>query len=164
MNPIVNFIMILLQIMPPLLRQDPFRSFVSVFGYLMNRLNDRYVYLINHSGQEASLEHYLNDQYGITYTIPGREADIAARRIIWINDGSDQSKTYIYNTEEAKPATYVYNTEEDAEPLYLYNREESSAVEFRVMVPSTLSYDTAQLKAYVNKYRPAGNRFTIITY
>lgn len=165
MNPFVNFIIFLFKCIPPILRLEPLVSFVVLFSHRLNVLNVKFVYEIGHTGQIASLEHFLNDQNGLAYDLQTRDADITAVAIIWIDESIVVPPVYMFNQEEMNPPLYFRNADEvpDA-PVYFRNVEESYGFDFIVKVPSTLTYDEPRLKAQVNKYRSAGKRFKIETY
>lgn len=162
MSYIVNFVLILLKNTPPLLRLNPFRAFMEIFGRGLNAINKEYVYTISHTGQVASLEHYLNGKYLVPYSLPTRSSDINNNLIIWI-DGPFVNRTFVYNKFELKVPLWLYNKSENS-PVYLHNQSEVNAYEFVIRVPATLPYNESQLRAHADKYVIAGKRYIVQTY
>lgn len=162
MNYLVNFILVLFKNIPGNWRGAPFMQLVATVGKALNRMNRQWVNTISHTGQVASMEHYLNMSYSLPYTIATRTDDIAAQAIIWIS-GSVSRRRFLYNKMEMKQPMYLRQKAENA-PVYLRNKSEAAQYDYTVFVPASLSFDINQLKAMVDTYNIAGKRYTIQTY
>lgn len=163
MNYIINFVLILLKNTPPILRLNPFRAFMELFGRGLNHINEEYVFLISHTGQVCSLEHYLNTVYGIPYSIQTRDADIDAQSIIYIDEVMIQ-KTHVYNKIELRPPIWLYPKYTN-KPVYLHNKSEQNDYEFVINVPGSFApFSEPLLRAHANKYVIAGKRYIVQTY
>lgn len=164
MNYLVNFVLVIFKNIPPILRLNPFWSFIEIFGRGLNLLNEDYVYIISHTGQVTSLEHFLNGKYALPYASLNRDADIADKKIIYI-DGPFIEGTFLYNKIELKPAVGIYNKAEN-KPLFLHNQTESNLYDFVICVPPTIDLTAVknQLCAYADKYVIAGKRYIVKNY
>lgn len=83
------------------------------------------------------------------------------------NTGDNLGIDYFYREDEGYEAIYFYDEAEGEEPNYFYSPEEYiGAREFVVLVPTAVlsNFSEAQIKAEVNKYRPAGTTYKILTY
>lgn len=141
-----------------------FLSFLKMFTNVMQNHYDVFANLITHSGQAASLEHFLNTQVGINYDMMSRAADITAGLIIYIDEGIQVTSTLIYNTYEAAPDTLIYNNGEGVQGHYLYNGYEFNGSDYVVMVPSILSPMSEKIKAWVEIYRLVDKNYIIQYY
>ncbi|MCG9911835.1 MAG: hypothetical protein MH137_11090 [Flavobacteriales bacterium] len=137
---------------------------MELFARVFQTLHNRFVYDISHTGQVASMEHYLNDQYSIVYNMATRSADIANGDIIWIDSGLQITPVYLYNKAELKQPIYIRNKSESEPPVYLRNKAEGAGYEFIVYVPSALTWNQAQLDSQIKKYKQAGARYIIQVY
>lgn len=118
-----------------------FKAFVADVRYQM--------YL---NGQVQYLEHYLNDLY-----------DNSLRRI-YIEDGDAGTPFFVYNKADGTQNEYVYNKSELETAPVLYNQADyADQVDFIVVIPwsNIPSAEETIMKAYVNKYKLAGKRFSI---
>lgn len=126
---------------------------------LFNTNREANEYELAHNGQVCHLEAVLNDVFD--------ETD----RGIYIEDPDYVDALYIYLTAEAKPV-YLGVTGETIvgmdNPRYIYTVAEEytgGGLQFKVMVPSTLTFDSDRMVALVNKYRLVSKKnFTIETY
>lgn len=113
-----------------------------------------YLYEVNHDSRVFSIEAVLNDQF-----------DNVDRRI-YITDGLNKNRIYLFTREEAKPV-YLYKRSEN-KPVYLFNRADYSdtGADFIVWVPTAVvlnAQDMILLNSLVNKYRLASKRFSVYT-
>lgn len=164
MSWVVNFIIKLISNVPPVYKSAPLTDLVELFARLLNQLHEQFGYEISHTGQVASMEHYLNDQYSIAYDMATRTADIANGDIIWIDSGLQITPIYLYNKAELKQPIYIRNKSESEPPVYLRNKSEGAGYEFIVKVPSSLTWNQAQLDSQIKKYKQAGARYIIEIY
>lgn len=165
MTYLIDFFLLASRILPPNKREPIHRSWMDVFMSPMKTLNNSFfgVYFLDvkerakRTGQKIMLEQTLN----ITFN-PGN-----SRKIHIDNSGDDIESVFFYNSNEGYPPNYLYNEYEGETPLYLYNESEySGGKEFVVFVPSEVlsNFSLAQIAAEVEKYRPAGTKYSIITY
>lgn len=122
-----------------------------------NRANN--LYILAHNGQVCYLEAALNDTFD------------NIDRGIFITDGTFDDALYIYMADELKPLWLGRISEEgstsypDPQVLYLATETYTEGVSFIVHVPVTLAFDTAHMRALVDKYRlPGKGNYTIVTY
>ena len=114
-------------------------------------LRDAALYELNHNGQVCYLEGVLTDRF-----------DFLNRRI-YIDDGAIILNTWVYRREEVKPI-YVRRTSEST-PYYLRRTSEiSHGGTFVVHVPVAVTYDGAEMRALINKYKLAGKQYSIINF
>lgn len=85
---------------------------------------------------------------------------------ILINDGSNASSVYAYQTSENNNLFIVSEQEFNSYiDIFLYNEAEfTSYVDFLVMVPQALTFSRSEMTALINKYKLAGKSYTIKTY
>lgn len=111
------------------------------------------LFFLAHNSQVIYLEHILNAKFNNG----GSE--------IYIEDGNDKTKTYIFNKSEGAAITYYYNKSELKPQKYLYNRiEQTPLVAFIVKVPSILIFDEDEMSTLIKRLKLAGKEFTIKTY
>ena len=79
-----------------------------------------------------------------------------ATRQVYIVDGPQATKNYIYQTEENSPAYLgsVYLDREVAQDQY----------QFIIKIPASISFNEARLRALVDFYKLSGKRYLIETY
>lgn len=165
MNYLIDFFLIASRLAPPNKRGSISLSWLYVFMTPMNTINNAFfgVYLVDvrkrakRTGQKIVLESTLNEVFN-----PGNP-----RKITIDNSGDDLANSYFYNENEGYPAQYFYNENEGEQPFYFYNESEYDGLgDFVVFVPIEVlnTFSLAQISAEVDKYRPAGTQFSIITY
>ena len=119
------------------------------------------LYDLAHNGQVCKLQGALNDVF-----------DVALRRI-YIDDPAYIDPTYVYRVPELKPL-FIDKVSEIGgsvipapDPVPLFKRSEcytGGGTQFVVHVPVGLVYDTARMKALIDKYRLASKRvYTIVS-
>ncbi|MFW2137094.1 hypothetical protein ACK2M7_12585 [Chryseobacterium sp. TY4] len=103
------------------------------------------IYNLAHNSQKCYLRGALNDRF-----------DNELRRIR-IDDGNGFKRKYIYTDAEKKPKFIG--------TIYLYDDSdyEDTGVDFIVVVPAGLIYNTYEMKALIDFYRLASKRYKIAT-
>lgn len=152
------------QYFPTILDVQPFRSWFTMFTTVMQTAYNTLFTRITHTGQSASLEHFLNTQNGLPYSLPNRTALIATGTIIYITDGVTLPITYLFNNSEQQTPTHFYNQSENEPLFYLYNQSEYQGADFVVWVPSSLAVSQDVIRGQVELYRSAGKKYRIQIY
>lgn len=115
----INFFILALQVLPPVLRKQNISAFtqalvkpVDTLYYTWSQMRERNVYKMRHTGQICYLRKALNDAF-----------DPSERRI-YIGEGNIYDTTYIYTEGEAQE---VYTgTESEATTLWLRTEGETA--------------------------------------
>lgn len=111
-------------------------------------------YFLQHTGQVIYLEKVLNDKFG---SEDYDSTDHENTKEIYITDGTRPTRKYIYKRSEDNPVflnpTVFIDSRATFEAIYF---------DFLVNVPDTITYDTNEMIALVNRYRLAGKYFKII--
>jgi hypothetical protein len=82
------------------------------------------------------------------------------------NTGDDISGAIMYNSFENYPPIYFYN-ESESIPFYWYNLTETfQNSDFKVYIPASvfIAFPIDLIRFEINKYRPAGKNYIIISY
>jgi len=157
----INFASLARLLLPSVMRSavkinSILRAIVKPLQTLNNRFNllrTRTDYQVLFDSRVIYLEKLLNDFF-----------DNSLRRI-YIGDGSLVPRPeFIYNIVENRPPVFIYNRAEAQPPVYMRNRAESvSSLDFIVYVPLGIlnPQNEQQIRAWVNRYRLAGKRFSI---
>lgn len=127
------------------------RQVKAAFLQLQNKLD----YDIKFSSQTLSLETRLNQHYNLV------------QGSIYIETVEKESSGHIFWLSEEQERDYQYWKSEQQTPKYIYWQEEmlnSLAADFIVYVPSTLQFDSAELRAIINMYKLASKRYIIEAY
>lgn len=131
---------------------------VTIAGWF-NTNREANEYDVAHNGQVCHLEGVLNDTFD--------ETD----RRIYIEDPDYIDPLHIYLTPEKKTVWLGLTGETIAgmdNPRYLWTVAEEysgGGLQFKVMVPSALTFDTARMRAVVNKDRLVSKKnFSIETF
>lgn len=166
MNLAVQFNQVCKYLLPLPIRYPRMEAWVGALLSPLQTLNAVFVawaagirYDLGFTGQQANLEHLLNDLY-----------DSTLRRIYL----TDPSGVYvftaaIFNANEAQPTSVVYNLSESgaANTAVLRNRAEVfvSGADFVIKIPSALnvSATTDRMKSTINKYKQAGKAYSFET-
>jgi len=117
----------------------------QVLDWFTNSRRDN-LYNLAHNSQKCYLRAVLNDRF-----------DISSRRIR-IEDGNKYKRQYIYTDGEQKPKFLG--------TMFLYDDADYSdtGVDFIVLVPSDLQYNTYEMQALLDFYKLASKRYKIQTY
>ncbi|MFK5855368.1 MAG: hypothetical protein QM503_04490 [Bacteroidota bacterium] len=164
-----NFYSIFLKLLPLNLRKENVIAWMKVFISLIKHMKDSFVsyrteklFFIAHNSQVIYLEHILNHRFNPDKNL--NDANYEGNGI-YISDGDDPPRVYLYNKAELKPKKYWYNKAESKPKQYLYNKSEYSVwAGFVVHVPATFNADENEIKALVIRLKLAGKNFTIKTY
>lgn len=105
-------------------------------------------YELANNGQVCYLEKVLNDRFDPT------------TRSIVVADTPDIDPVYYYLDAENKEE-YVYLASEAQPVHYFLEAETVGGPDFDVQVPALVTFDDAELKALVNKYKLVGRAYTI---
>ena len=111
-------------------------------------------YKLQHNGQVIYLEKVLNEYYGIA----GYDhQDHQATKSIYIGVGENLFPTYLFKEIENNPVHIYTQAEIDADPslaTYLYTQSEIdfAHADFTVLVPVSLIYIEAELRAVIDYY------------
>jgi hypothetical protein len=164
----IDFILLTILLLPPLLRQDKIIAFIGVFTTCINYTQQQLQALFNQkkyqltwNGQVMYLEKYLNDIYG-------------TGTAIYITTNDENTNNFLFNTIENNEECYAFNNSEftnpyatptvsDPDQVYLYNFTEIiNFPSFIVYVPSSLIYNPIVLKNQIDQYRLAGKTYQIV--
>jgi len=115
--------------------------------------------------QTMSMERMLNLKFYSISAWSSLAAPTAGGRI-WIeNTSSIVNSNFIYSDNENQQSRFIYANSEAQPPMYIYSYAEYlSQYDFKVMIPVSLVYDEAELRAEIETYKIAGIRYTIETY
>jgi hypothetical protein len=114
-------------------------------------IKDKASYLLQFDCRKIYFQHYLNDQH-----------DDVLRRI-FIRDIVDSRFTFLYNRSENATAPYLFNRSESIIETFLYNRNEiSSLLDFEVVLPVGLIYNSNKLIADIERYKLPGMKYQIV--
>lgn len=148
----INWSRLAVLLTPTFLRSEVMNAWVSL---LLSPVGDVYtwwlqfrgqnIYNLAHNSQKCYLRGALNDRF-----------DNELRRIR-IDDGNGFKRKYIYTDAEEKPKFLG--------TMYLYDDSdyEDTGVDFIVVVPAGLIYNTYEMKALIDFYRLASKRYKIAT-
>ncbi|MBA3830130.1 MAG: hypothetical protein H0X33_14415 [Taibaiella sp.] len=138
-------------LLPRRLRQAKLKAWVNVLVspvvYIYNLfMLARYdhTYILAHMSQVTKMQGALNDAFDVV-------------RRITIVDGTDYDSGYDYLAAELKPSYDYLISEAHAPQPYLYTNAETVAngYDFIVQIPAAIVYNTAYMKALINKFRLA---------
>ena len=165
MNYLIDFFLMASRLAPVNKRLSIHLAWLNCYVTPMKTLNDAFfgVFFIavknraKRTGQKIILEQTLNDVFNPE----------GVSRITIDNAGDNLETSFFYNSNEGYPGQTLYNETEGEEPFYFYNEEEYFELTgFTVYVPLFVlsQYTVNQIRAEVDKYRPAGTTFKIKTY
>ena len=138
---------------PTFLRRERILAWLRVLHFPLIKILDKFnfnrnenLYNTAHNGQVCYLRKALNDRF-----------DISQRRIK-ITDSNRYKREYIYTEGEQKPR-YLGT-------MYLRDDAEYSdtGVDFIVLIPKALNYNTYEMKALIDFYKLASKRYKIQVY
>lgn len=143
-----------------------FRAFMRSCFKPFTDINKDAVYKLGHTGQKASLEHRLNDEYNLPYVLADRANLILSTQIIYLERYlQNDILLYIFLKNEGQPPTYIYKSTEGQPPVHVYSSYEVlGPYDFTVYVPNTLTFNQNALKALIYQYVAPTARFQIVTY
>lgn len=149
------------RILPHFLRQTRNLDFVQSGLKGVNDVNDNLISTrdtlklkLSFSAQVISLEKWLNDNF-----------DPVLRQIFISHPASVNEPTYLFNKAENATPFYVFNDVEVSVPIYFYNVSEiGSEFDYFINIPTTVTFDTDELRAGVDVYNVAGKNYDIILF
>jgi hypothetical protein len=123
---------------------------IAMYNQLL-LFRDACIYKLTITPQVVFLEKALNDRY-----------DQIARRI-FITDLVEYEPIYLYLKAESKAHFFYRKSEAAATKTYLYTRAETGkfGVDFIINIPVAVSFDAAELKAFVSTYKLASKIFKV---
>jgi hypothetical protein len=153
----VDFNTLITWLLPPMLRQTIFYAWmqalcqpiVSMYNQFMTyRTQD--LYDVNHDSRVFSMQAVCNDSFDATL------------RRIYITDGLNKERIYIYLREENQPVCID-------PPIYIWNPADynDTGVDFIVWVPTALNLNATQqvqLNALITTYKLASKRYVIYDF
>ncbi len=149
----INLYKLAVSLLPTFLRKPVLSGFVKVCILPLQNMYERWredreqdLYKLSHTGQVCSLEKSLNDRF-----------DNQQRRI-YIMDGNQYTRLYIYTTAELHP---VFLTQS----VYIYHRDdyEDTSVDFIVVVPPEVwTPQNYAIRSHINFYKQDVKQFKII--
>ncbi|SEW01821.1 hypothetical protein SAMN05428988_1302 [Chitinophaga sp. YR573] len=146
-------------LLPPALRQPEQMAGLNALVSPINDLHTRLIYYranaiyrLGITSQVVHLERALNDRY-----------DVVERRI-YITDGVEMNALPLFLKSENKPVKLFKKSE--GIPVILYTKAETSifSADFIVNVPVLITFDMAEMTAFVNGYKLASKTFKIKTH
>ena len=165
MTYLIDFFLFVARVAPVNKREIIHLAWLNVFVTPMKTLNSAFfgVYFPDvtsrskRTGQKIILEQTLNLVFN----------PLGVSLITIDNSGDNLGTNFFYNSTEGYPPQTFYNYPEGETPVYFYNNSEYfDLTNFVVFVPVAVlsNYTNAQISAEVDKYRPAGTKFSIINY
>lgn len=164
MNYSIDFKKIFVQFVAPSKRFERNLSWIKSLVSPLNTVHNEFFnvflkeqrYIVKRNGQTLILENTLNNAFNPDFIPP-----------IYIdNTGDDIEGIIFYNSFETYPPVIFYNESENI-PVYWYNYAETfQNSDFKVFVPNgvLLNYTVDRIKFEINKFKPAGKKYTIINY
>ena len=166
----MNFLLLYINTIFHEFRNWDFIKALYPVSQVMQQYHADVMYRIQWTGQVASLEAFLNVEYGLSYDVNNRATQIAAGTIIYI-EGPELNRIYLRNKIESSLSnkTYIRNKSEStpANKTFLRSKSEASTVgitPFIVKVPVSLVFDQTIMEAQIRLYAEASKSFTIQTY
>lgn len=151
-----RYLRIMLMLTPAILRRGIYLCICRAIAEAIRDIHDRYENFrddvelrLCYSGQVYSLVKLIKDKIAITCEII---------------DMNESKAILLYQENDNGEVEQVILTEKDAEYLiYKEGLSELSGNGFAVIVPNTTTEDeVAKICSYINKYKLAGKRYTII--
>lgn len=147
---------------PPQLRKPKFIAWLFRLFLQMRKkkvefddLRAYWDYNLQFNAQTLSLEARLNQQY-----------NLVMGSIYIITQNSPNNAIYTFWMNENQPSPFAYWLLEAQTPIYTtwLGEGASSAVDFIVYVPSSLTFDESEMRAIIELYKLAGKRYSIVIY
>ena len=140
------------------------KATLKIFSTVLERYFGYIFSLASHTGQMASMEHWLNSLNNINYDLPSRTALIASSTIIYIEDGDPIVQNYIYDDTESQPPIFIFDDAEGEPPVYLFDNNEFVGNTYKIMVPAASLLNLDMIRAQAELLRIAGKTFTVNYY
>ncbi len=117
--------------------------------------------------QTYSLEWFLNFIFNPTFTpaMVDNSIDYSGGGI-WIENNPAQLPVmFVYSDFDVQPPLYIYSEADPDPPVYIYSWDNYwEQYHFIVHVPTALAISEVYLRSIIDRYKPAGRRYTIETY
>ena len=167
----VNFRLIASKLVPTFIRSESVLALVYSAVAGVQYVNSLFVIYaadirrkLRTNGQTIYLELYLNTFFSIQYDPATRAADIIAGNIIYIQDGANIDREFIFRRSEIKAPLYI-RLRSEAAPLYLRRiSEEAPKQDFILNIPAAVTYYEPAVRALVDEFRIAGKRYILQSY
>lgn len=163
----INFANLRQWLIPSFLRKSKMLAWIAVFTSPFETLHiskqefrASIRYKLQHNGKPIYLEKVLNEYYNIAgYDHQNHQAT----KQIYIGPGENLAPLYVYTEAEDEPL-YLYTEAED-EPKHIYKQTEidEAHADFTILVPTSLTFIEAELRALVDYYINT-KIYKIITY
>jgi hypothetical protein len=155
----INYDIIIELLLPVWLRQPKHLAFLKAVLKPLKQIYNAFVAYrtntlrsISHTGQVIYIERLLN-------------GDATAQYPIYLSDSDDERlDDYIYNQSEGQLPIYLYQDSASL-PVEVKNEVEYENIDdFVVKVPEVPPMSDTEIRNIVEKYKPAGKRYSIQTY
>lgn len=145
--------------LPPILRRPlllallrailkPLTSLMARFSALHEQSRKRLAI----TGQTISLVETLRERYRLP------------EGVIYMTEASER-QLYIFQTGEGRTNTYIHSTREQRDPTTIRFAEEGSREpDFMLHLPDFLASEEAEIRRFLDLYKPAGKRYAIELY
>lgn len=145
--------------LPPILRRPLILALLRALLKPLTSLMARFTALREQSrkrlavtGQTISLVETLRERYRLP------------DGVIYITEPSER-QLYIYFREEGRIDTSIYSSREQRDPCVLrFNEEVSQDPDFTLHLPDFLASEEAEIRRFLDLYKPAGKRYAIELY
>lgn len=145
--------------LPPILRRPLLLALLRAILKPLTSLMARFTALREQSrkrlavtGQTISLVETLRERYRLP------------EGVIYITEPSER-QLYIYLPDEGRIDTPIYSTREQRDPCIIrFNEEVSQDPDFTLHLPDFLASEEAEIRRFLDLYKPAGKRYAIELY
>lgn len=168
----VNFEIQIIRLLPPFLRKPKMVAWLNImllplvqlYGTFLAYRSDT-LRAVSITPSTYSLEYYLNFLFtGVVPVVADYSLDYSDGGI-WIENNNDaETLNFVYDANDNQDTMIVYDAE-DGEQTYLYDFEDYLDNDtFVVHVPASFNINEDLLKGILNKYKVAGNQYSINYY
>jgi len=168
----IDFEVQIIRLLPPFLRSPKMIAWLRAMLSPLVRLHQRFVGYRNQTLRALSitpstysLEWYLNFIFtGQQPTYVGYSLDYSGGGI-WIeNNNESEPLSYVYDANDNQQTMFVYDANDDMQ-TYLYDyKDYLNNDSFIVHIPTMAGIDENYLRAILNKYKIAGNGYSVSYY
>ena len=142
-------------LLPTFLRRTKLIAFLETIATPIDTLYHDTLYKMQHDCRVIYLEKVLNENFTTGYNSMFH----LSTRKIYIEDGPEVIRVYIFQNDENKPLFL----DVEGQQVYL-DKPNEVFYNFIIKVPESLVYDSAKFKEIVDYYRLAGKKYTVQTY
>lgn len=147
------------EMLPPILRRPlllallrailkPLTSLMARFSTLREQARKRLAV----TGQTISLVETLRERYRLP------------EGVIYITEPSER-QLYIYLPDEGRIDTPIYSTREQRDPTTIrFDKEGGEEPDFTLHLPDFLASEEAEIRRFLDLYKPAGKRYALNIY